>query len=68
MAKGGIVDDIDRRMARVMARLAAVREDCPVCEARAERAAIFEFDAGMSREGADKAALEAHNCAHAGVA
>lgn len=58
------MDDIDRRMARVMARLAAQREDCPACQAREERAAIQEFDGGLSREEAERQAREAHPCAH----
>lgn len=59
------MDEIDRRMARVAARLAAQRENCPPCEARAERAAIMEFDGGLPRIEAERLAREAHPCQHA---
>ena len=58
------MDEIDKRMARIMARLAEQRESCPACEARAERAAIMEFDGGLSRPEAEAAAREAHPCRH----
>ena len=58
------MDEIDRRMARVMACLAQQREDCPACEARAERAAIHEFDGHLDRAEAERLAREAHPCAH----
>ena len=59
------MDEIDQRMARIMARLAAERELCPACEAREERAAIQEFDGGLSRGEAEAAARKAHPCRHA---
>lgn len=59
------MDDIDRRMARVMARLAAQREQCLICEARIERAAIAEFDGELPRAEAERLAREAHPCEHA---
>lgn len=58
------MDDIDRRLARVNARLAAQREECPACEARLERSAIIEFDGELSRAEADRLAREAHPCPH----
>lgn len=58
------MDDIDRKLARVMARLEREREECPACEARLERAAIMEFEAEYTREEADRLAREAHPCAH----
>ena len=58
------MDDIDRRMARIMSRLEAQRAECPACEARTERAAIMEFDGELPRPEADRLAREAHPCAH----
>lgn len=57
------MDEIDRRMARIMARLAEQRDECPPCEAYRERAAILEFDAGLSRGEAERTARRAHPCA-----
>ena len=58
------MDEIDKRMARVMARLKEQREACPACEARAERAAVMEIDGELSRAEAEAAAREAHPCRH----
>lgn len=36
--------------------------DCPACEAFEERAAIMEFDGGITRAEAERHAREAHPC------
>ena len=59
------MDALDRKMARIFARLKAAREDCPECEAREERAAILEHDACLPREEAERRARELHPCQHA---
>ncbi len=58
------MDAIDRKLARIQARLAAQRLECPECEARIERAAIMEFDGQVPRGEADRLAKEAHPCRH----
>ena len=58
------MDEIDRKLARITARMTERRESCPVCEARIERAAILEFDAWFSRAEADRVARIAHPCGH----
>jgi hypothetical protein len=56
------MDEIDARLARINARLASDRADCPVCEAFNERAAILEFDANLPRAEADRLARDMHPC------
>lgn len=58
------MDEIDRRMSRIMARLAKQREECPACQAREERIAIMHFDGGVPLQEAERLAREAHPCAH----
>jgi hypothetical protein len=60
-------ESIDAKMARILARVAANREACPACEARAERVAIMEVDGELSRSEAEYKAREAHPCAHMGA-
>ena len=62
-----MTDDLDLKMARIMARVAAELV-CPACEAREERAAILEYDAGLPRRDAEQRAGEMHPCRHLGVA
>lgn len=38
--------------------------NCPVCEAREERAAIIEYDGQLPRAEAERLAKEAHPCRH----
>lgn len=54
--------EIDARLARINARLASARADCPACEAFYERAAILEYEANFSRAEAERLASEAHPC------
>lgn len=56
-----MMDEIDAKLARINARL---REGCPICEARDERAAIMEYDGGLPRDEAQRLAREAHPCRH----
>ena len=57
-------ESIEAKLARINARLAAAREACPACEARAERAAIHEFDGQLPRAEAERLARESHPCRH----
>lgn len=50
--------EIDARLARINARLASARADCPACEAFSERAAILEYEANFSRAEAERLARE----------
>jgi hypothetical protein len=58
------VDSLDRKMAKIMARLAESREACPACAAREERAGIMQFDGELPRPEAERLAKEAHPCQH----
>ena len=57
-------DPIDVKLARITARIAARRDECPACEARAERSAIIEHDGRLPRAEAERMAREAHPCEH----
>lgn len=58
-----MTDEIDAKMARIMARLARQKEECPACEAYEERAAVLHFDGGIELREAERLAREAHPCA-----
>jgi hypothetical protein len=57
------METIEAKLARVAARLQRERDECEVCEARNERAAIRHYDGGLSVEEAEQLAREAHPCA-----
>ena len=57
-----MTDPIDAKMAAIMARVAQRKAECPACEAYEERAAVMEFDAGLSRPEAERQARLAHPC------
>jgi hypothetical protein len=59
-----MAESLDSKLARVAARLQREKDDCPVCEARNERAAIMEMDAKMARDEADRLASLLHPCRH----
>jgi hypothetical protein len=58
------LETIESKLARVAARLQREREECEVCEARNERAAIRHYDGGLSVEEAEQLAKVEHPCRH----
>jgi hypothetical protein len=59
-----MTESIDQKLARVAARLQRERDECEVCEARNERAAIMEYEANVPRGTAEQLAREAWPCRH----